>query len=293
MQVVLHLGVHATDSDKLLKTLLRNADDFRSEGVAIPGPGKYRKLMSEMLNALNGAPPAPDARDVLIDTILDEDPQNVDRLILCHEHLFSVPKIAFKGGVMYRKAEERLTTLAQVFAEDELEIFLAIRNPATLLPAIYENTPHDSFGAFLDGFDPLSLRWTDFATRLVNTLPGHHITLWCDEDSPLIWGELVRELAGVDYSRKIIGAFSRLAEIMSKEGMKRFRGYLAEHPDMTEIQKRRVMVAFLDKYALEDEIEKELDLPGWTEDYVDALTDQYEEDLFDLARMPGVTLIAP
>lgn len=62
---------------------------------------------------------------------------------------------------------------------------------------------------------------------------------------------------------------------------------------MTEMQKRRVMVAFLDKFAIEDEIEEELDLPGWTDELVDELTDTYEEDCFSLSRIPGVTVIAP
>lgn len=293
MQVVLHTGLHATDSDKLLKTLLRNADDFRASGVAIPGPGKYRKLISQMLNGLGDAAPAPGAREVFLDTVLDEDPGNVDRLILSHEHLFSVPKIALQGGLPYRKAEQRLVALSRLFDGDEVEIFMAIRNPASWLPAVFHATPHDELEAFLDGAEPLGLRWSYLVKRIATALPGVPLTLWCDEDSPLIWGQIVREMAGIQYTRKIKGSFSRLSEIMSKEGMKRFRAYLAEHDALTEMQKRRVMVAFLDKYAIEEAIEEELDLPGWTDQKVQTLTEIYEEDLYEIARLPGVTLISP
>ena len=79
---------------------------------------------------------------------------------------------------------------------------------------------------------------------------------------------------------------------MSKEGMQRFAAYLKSHPDMTEIQKRRVISAFLDKFALE-EIEEELDLAGWTEDLMDDMTDVYDEDMLEVQRIPGITLIAP
>ena len=79
---------------------------------------------------------------------------------------------------------------------------------------------------------------------------------------------------------------------MSKEGMQRFAAYLKSHPDMTEIQKRRVISAFLDKFALE-EIEEELDLAGWTEDLMDDMMDVYDEDMLEVQRIPGVTLIAP
>lgn len=75
--------------------------------------------------------------------------------------------------------------------------------------------------------------------------------------------------------------------------MQRFAAYLKSHPDMTEIQKRRVISAFLDKFALEEEIEEELDLAGWTKDLMDDMTDVYDEDMLEVQRIPGITLIAP
>ncbi|MCK0149195.1 hypothetical protein MWU54_04115 [Marivita sp. S6314] len=293
MQVVLHTGVHATDSDRLFKTLLRNRDGVRPLGTAIPGPGKYRRLISEMLNALGGGAPSPGARDVLLDSILDEDSGNVDRLILSHENLFSVPKIAFQGGVVYRKAEQRLQTCRALFSGDAVEVFIAIRNPATLLPALLNATPHEDMAHLLNGMDPLDLRWSGLIARIKDAVPDVPVTVWCDEDSPLIWGEVVREIVGVTPTHPLIGAYSRLADIMTKEGMTRFRAYLADRPDLTEVQIRRVMVAFLDKYADAAKVEHELDVPGWDDTMVQDLTDEYEDDVFDIGRMPGVTLITP
>lgn len=293
MQVVLHTGLHETDSDRLFKTLLRNRDGLRPEGIAIPGPGKYRRLISEMLNALGDLPPAPETRDVFLDSVLDADTGHVDRLILSHENLFSVPKIAFQGGVVYRKAEQRLRTLRDVFAGDVFEVFIALRNPATFLPALLAATPHETIAHLMNGLDPAQLRWSDLIARITGALPGVPVTVWSDEDSPLIWGELVRDMVGVPPTHPIIGAYSRMADIMSQEGMTRFRAYIAEKPDLTEIQIRRVMVAFLDKYADAEKVEHELDLPGWDAALIADLTEQYEEDMFDIGRMPGVTLITP
>ena len=94
-------------------------------------------------------------------------------------------------------------------------------------------------------------------------------------------------------TRKISGAFDLFAQIIDKEGMKRFRAFLAENPGINERQKRRVMAAFLDKYAMDEEIEQDVDLPGWDAAYIDMLTEIYEDDLETIARMPGVTLITP
>ena len=74
--------------------------------------------------------------------------------------------------------------------------------------------------------------------------------------------------------------------------MRRLRAYLSSHPPKNEIQRRRVLAAFLDKYALEDAIEEDLDVPGWTPELVEQMTRDYEEDLSEIAELPGVTFIA-
>jgi hypothetical protein len=103
----------------------------------------------------------------------------------------------------------------------------------------------------------------------------------------------VREIAGLAANDPFEGAYDLLSEIMSPDGMARFESYLKSHPDMTEMQTRRVITAFLDKFAIEDMVEEEVDLPGWTDTLIENLTDQYEEDIFKISRIPGVTLLSP
>ena len=293
MQVILHAGVHCTDEDRILKCLLRNAEAWRHEGVAIPGPSKYRRLLGDAINKLKAATPSEETREVLLDAILQEDPGKIDRLVLSNDSFFSVPKLMFQGGRVYMRAEPRLQTLSRIFAADEVELFLGLRNPATFLPAAFKATPHEDFSAFMGGVDPMHFRWSALIRRLRDDMPELPITLWCNEDTPLIWGEVIRELAGIELTRKISGAFDLFSQIISREGMKRFRAFLAENPNINEMQKRRVMSAFLDKFALEEEIEEELDLEGWDEAYVDMLTELYEDDIDTITRMPGVTVITP
>lgn len=293
MQVILHAGAHCTDEDRLLKCLLRNAEAWRHEGVAIPGPSKYRKLLNEALNKLGGEPPDPETRDVLLDAILQEDPGQISRLVLSNDNFFSVPKLMMQGGYVYRRAEARLRGLRDVFAGDEVELFMGLRDPASFLPAVFAATPHEDFSSFMAGVDPMHFRWSDLIRRIRADLPEMPVTLWCNEDTPFLWGQIIREMAGIALSRKITGAFDLYATVISREGMQRFRGFLKENPTITEKQKRRVMMAFLDKYALEEEMEQELDLPGWDGPYVDMLTELYEEDLEVIAGMEGVRLLTP
>ncbi|MBO9467033.1 hypothetical protein J7443_17445 [Tropicibacter sp. R15_0] len=293
MQVILHAGLPCTDDDRILKCLLRNADDWRHEGVSIPGPSKYRKFLLEAVNSLNRSGTSDDTREIVLDAILDDEHTQVDRLLLSSNTFFSVPKLMFSGGLAFRKAETRLRILQQIFDRDEVELFLGLRDPATFLPAVYAITPHTDFHEFMAGVDPMHLRWSDMIRRLRDHLPDMPITVWCNEDTPLIWGQVIREMAGIEMTRKITGAFDIFSQIINPEGMKRFRAFLKENPNINEMQKRRVMAAFLDKYALEDEIEEELDLPGWDAAYVDMLTELYDDDMYTLASMPGVNVISP
>ena len=59
------------------------------------------------------------------------------------------------------------------------------------------------------------------------------------------------------------------------------------------MQRRRILGAFLDRYALEAEIEEELDLPGWTPAMIDKITQSYEDDMAEIVTIPGVKLLTP
>lgn len=291
MEIVLHAGVHSTDDDRLVKCLLRNKDRFVESGIAVPGPSRYRRLIRDAMQALSRGALAQDGREVLLDSILEQD--GAQRVLLSNENFFCVPKLALSDSRFYPKAELRLSEFRTLFAGDTVTLCLGIRNPATFLPALFAQSPTDDFLQFLDGADPMQLRWSELVARLREAHPDIEIIVWCNEDTPLIWGQIVREMAGLEPTARITGAFDLLHEIMNREGMQRFRAYLHAHPVMTERQKRRVIAAFLDKFAVEDAIEEELDLPGWDEAYVDGITEAYEEDLFAIERIPGVQVIAP
>lgn len=291
MQVVLHAGAHCTDEDRILKCLLKNRAEFAGIGSIVPPPGRYRRLLRQTVQALEKSDPAPDARELIIETILEGD--SADRLLLSEKNLFCLSKFAVRGATFYHRADARIAEFKRLFDGDQIELFFSIRNPASFLPALYKKTGVDDLMELLRGIDPRELYWSELISRLRAAHPDVPITLWCNEDSPLIWAQIIREMAGLNPGTKIKGGFDLLSEIMTKEGMQRFRAYLAKHPVMTEIQKRRVMIAFLDKFARPDAIEEELDVPGWTEELVESLTEAYDEDVFEISRMPGVTLITP
>ena len=293
MKIALFAGVHGTDQDALTKTLLRNADMLAERGTAVPAPGTYRDLLTAMLDKLAGRAPAVGARDVVLDAILSDSADDPDRLVLCCDAVLGPLRQMFSGGQVYPAAMTRLASLRALFEGERVELFLALSNPATLLPDLAARSGAPNVGALLAGMPPEALRWPDLLDRLQRALPGVPITVWCTEDTPFIWGEALRAVAGLPSGARIAGAFDVLAQVMEPEGMRRFRAYLGQHPDVSEAQKYRIMAAFLDKYAMDEALETAVDAPGWDAAYVDRLTATYESDLDVIAELPGVRFIAP
>jgi hypothetical protein len=291
MHIVFHAGVHATDEDRLIKCCLKNTQAFAARGVAVPGPSRYRRLIRDAVQALAEGDPTPEARAVLLDAILEG--EMPDRMILSNDSFFGVPKLAVGKGVFYPGAEVKLARLRALFPPDRIELNLALRNPATFLSTVFALAPDIDLAASLDGTDPRALRWSELLARITAAVPDVQVTVWCNEDTPLLWADLIRSMAGLEANTKIIGGFDLLSEIMSPPGMQRFRAYLKTHPKLTEGQKRRVIAAFLDKYARDDAMEEVVDLPGWTAPLIHEMTALYEADLAAIQRLPGVKLITP
>lgn len=291
MKVVIHAGAHETDEDRLLNCLISNRSLLTETGTVVPSPSSYRKLMRELLHAAEKNDVRPDARDIFLKEVVGS--QTPDRLVLSNYWLFGTPKMSIAGGNLYKAAEWRLQVLHRVFQPDEIEWFMAIRNPATFLPAIVNTSTGNDILNRVNALDPATLRWSDLFQRIRNIIPDMPITVWCNEDTPLIWAELVREMAGLDPLAGFEGEFSLAEEIMVPAGVERFREFMAAHPDLTENQKRRVVVTFLDKFADQAAIEEEVDIPGWTEELIEHLSKLYDDDLVEIQKIPKVSVIAP
>jgi hypothetical protein len=80
---------------------------------------------------------------------------------------------------------------------------------------------------------------------------------------------------------------------MSGEGLSRLQSYLESHPPASVMQWRKIVSAFLDKFALPERIDMQIEMPGWTADMVSDLTEAYEEDVARIAQMGEVTFLAP
>lgn len=289
MKIVYHIGAHCTDDEQLVKSLQKNPQVFEAEGVAVPPPQAYRSLLAEATLKLEDRPATLETQDILLERILEgADP---DRLVMSFENFLGGAQRALEGGLLYPLAGEKTRNLYNLFPDHEIEYFLAIRNPATFVPAFLTKYPDLGTDKIMSNLNLEGLVWSDVLKDIRETNPDCPITVWCNEDTPLIWPELMHEITGIEMRVPFKGGLDIIAQIMEREGVKRLRAYMAENQPVNEIQRRRILTAFLDKYAIEDEVEDTIDLPGWTDEIVEFLTASYEDDMLEIARIPGVTLI--
>ena len=285
-----HLGVHATDESLLVRSLMKNGDDLNQRKIIVPRPRRYRNLIAATTSKHRGDPMPEEEQKELFDAILMGYP--AERVILSHDNFLCMPKAIFDGQSLYSKASFRSTWLRYLFPENPCEFFLAIRNPATFLPAVLSAKGMPDYETFVNGTGPRTMRWSGVIEAIQENNPGCPITVWCNEDTPLIWPTILREISDADPDIALDGEHDVLRSIMTKDGFERMQTYLATHKPPNEIQRRRVFAAFLDKFAIDDELEEDVDLPGWTPDFVEEITAIYDDDVYEIERMSGVNFIA-
>lgn len=288
MRIAIHLGVHCTDEGALLRCLMKNRDTLAGQGIILPEAERYPILLREAANALQTPPEDADtALDLLIEA---DDPEGI---VLSFESLMAFPRWSLGKGQFYPGGTERTQGLVQMFPGCEVTFFLGLRNPATYLPALFTRQKVKDYEDFMAGSDPVLLRWSDLLGRIRATTPEAGITVWCDEDTPMIWPQVLAEVSGHAPETVLEGLHDRLAQIMQPAGHQRLVAYLAENPPLSEAHRRKIVAAFLDKFALPEAMEMEIDLPGWTDETVAATTAAYAADLQQIAAMDGVTFLTP
>lgn len=243
-----------------------------------------------MILELEGDEPSIVDQEGLLSSIIRN--QQIDRLIMSDSRFLGVPAWMLYGGEFYKNAAKNTARIRDLFPDNPCEFHLGISNPANFIPAVFNGQTEKTYEQFIDGTDLATIRWSDVISSIQKENPECPITVWCNEDTPIIWPTILREIAGLDPQTRLQGELDVIREIMSQDGIDLLVKYLDERPDLTEIQRRRIRGIFLEKFFLDEAVEEEIDLPGWTEDTVDALTEIYDDDIERIERLPGVNFIS-
>lgn len=292
MDIAIHLGAHCTDDDLLLKTLARNADALAAEGVVVPSAGRVRPAIRKAMQARGGSL-MPGGGQTLVDELLDgvADPDGTRRMVLSYEGFLGTYAKVLAGTTLYADAGRRAETLRGLFPGHSVAFFIAIRNPATFVPALFEASSVETFEAFIAGQDLSRMTWSTPLAAIRDACPEVPLTVWCNEDLPLLWPEILRETADVE--TPLDGEDAILRDVMTATGFHRLETYLRDNPAPDLSTHRKVMTAFLGKYADEAKIDQEIALPGWSEAMIAGLSALYEADLERIRARDDIAFIQP
>ncbi|SFS04920.1 hypothetical protein [Yoonia litorea] len=291
MQIAYHIGANCTDEERLLKSILKNTGALLAQQTVVPGPSKYRRLIRETIQTLDGRPPKAGTRDILIDAIVDED--DVSRLVLSNDNFIAIPKRIFDHGIFYPQVESKVRGMARLFPEDEITFFIGIRHPASFLQEVARRAEIARLRDFLGLLSPMELRWSDVIGRIRKTAPHARVVTWCNEDTPLIWEDLIRAISGLSDHVEVEGAHDLISRIVTKNGMAALHKEVKTEPQMTRVARHEVLAQILETHAKPDAMDDEMTYPELSEKLVAAMSENYDADIARLDEMEGVTLILP
>lgn len=291
MEIAYHVGVHCTDNDLLLRSMVKNRNRFGNQGVIVPGPGQYREAVREGVAAFMTRDVPAIKSQALLEKVTDG--ADVDRVVMSNANFCALPSRVFAKGELYRLLPTRIETLTRLFPGHEIEIFMAIRNPATFIPAVFATAENITYDAFMGGLYPDEVSWVDLILDIRDAAPQAKLTVWCNEDTPFLWPRLIRALAGIAAEKPIKGGYDLLADILTDEGIQRLAAYIAQRKPKSEEQRQKIIAAFMDRFGRDDAMEVQPNLPGWSDTLISDMTDLYDEDLDQIADIEGVTLLEP
>ncbi|EEX10086.1 conserved hypothetical protein [Ruegeria lacuscaerulensis ITI-1157] len=289
MQVAIHSGAAFTDEGGLLKSLQENGQTLRDHGVALYGPRRYRQAIRAPLQALEaGATPA-----ASIESLRKAFPDGpgLHRTILSSPDFLGEISSAIRDGQFYPSAGQRIAFLDQAFSGHQLELFLGLRNPGSFIPKVLAALPEEERQEILKTTDLSCLSWLSVIEDIRDLAPQVSITVWANEDTPLIWGDIIRNLSALPEETPLKAEFDLLSSLVSPAGQREIRAIAEQDPPRDPATLKDRLAAVFEAHAVHEEIEEELDLPGWSDDIIDAFTVLYSQDLARLRSMPDVRVL--
>lgn len=291
MQVVIHAGAAFTDGGQLLESLLANKVALAQQGIAALTPHDCRQFVKIMSDSLAQGTPVQDAQASLGDVLPDA--PGMERVVLSSEKFFGPRRAALQQGQIYPFGGNRTAYTAQLLPDCQTEIFVGLVNPGSFIPKILMSLHETQRQAILGSTDLSCLSWLSMIEDLHDMAPDVQLTLWANEDTPLIWGDIMRAMAGVPDEFALQEEYALLSSLLTETG----KFQLLEHIRQEKLQdaqaRRDRLAKIFEDHAQPEQIEEELDLPGWSAEIIGAFSELYQQDLATIQTMPNIRFLKP
>lgn len=289
MDIVLHIGVHATDEGRIADWLGRSAPALEAEGVRVVAPATFRPALHEAMQGLRGSPAPRDVEARLLDRLCGGIVP--DRLVLSHEWLAgSVARVVEPRG-LYPAIGPRIVALRNLFPSHRVELALAVRDPAAFLPAILARQADLEADEFYARAAAHPTDWAGVVTALRNHAPDCGFTLWRHEDLPTLWPVVGEALLGPLAEVPVPGIETLIAPALSSDGQAKLKDYLAAAQVADARQGARVGAIFAARFPAPPTDAP--DLSTWPEAARDAAAAAYADLPARIAGLTQVRMLHP
>lgn len=286
-RLVILAGAHKTASSHLQHSLLGSAEALQKIGIAVVGPKTMRRDLIPFSQLLRDGMTAEVVR-AGADGFLAHYGADADTVVLMDENILGGTdrKMLMRRSRLYPWGPRRLARLVELFEGHDIELGLAVRNPATFLPSCWsESLLHgrfDDFETFVQGFDPTGKTWTGLVGRLSEANPGLPMTIWRYEDyntlGPSLFARLLKPKA---------------AEAVRPDPQRRRAGLSQKAAEWFQAQTNRDEATVQDARQRFPKTGPETAFSPWSEEEQAALTQSYRRDMAKLAAHEGVTILSP
>lgn len=291
MEIALHMGAHLTDESQLRGCLRANQEGLAARGVLVPRARSYLNAITETANHVAADQPVSGFDARLLDAV--EAGDDVTRLVMSAPGILARVSEIMNGHALYPAATARIAALRKMLGRHEVSLFFCIRNPATYVPAFLSRAKKSARSAVLEQLRSEELRWSPLIADMRLHWPEASVTVWCDEDTPFLWHQLLQQVAGCEPKGGFQNSYDWFDTVMVEGGAAKLEAYLTAQPPVDETHRQKVIAAFLDKFCDDDKLDVDIAITGWDDARVDVLTQLYENDVDLIGSMEGVRLLQP
>ncbi|KPN63877.1 hypothetical protein SAMN04488527_1204 [Aliiroseovarius crassostreae] len=287
--IAIYIGSPFTNGEQIAWSLRKDPQLFDDEGLLIRRPGTYQKQVKTARNDLLKGELSEEQRSLFLQQVIGD--HQASRIVLSDHSYIGEAAWMLNQGCFFPNAARNTQALRSLFREYELEFFLSIQNPATLIPAAFRSQKKRTLEEFLSGSDLITLRWSTVLIDILDANPETPLTVWCNEETPVIWPNILRAVADLPKEFCFGGELDIIQGALEDAAMTRLQQYLGDRPWLNESQRRGIYRVFLNRFYSEDVVEEEIDIPGWDQELVDEMTDIYMDDLKLINRMREVRFL--
>ena len=287
IQFTIQLGTAFDEGQQLIWSLVKEPW-IEDENIYVHRPRFYRNQLSKLAAQPGGGAAGPDDLQKMFHLDQADPEQDLHFVLNVTEPMQPEPHF-YANGTWFEGLGDRAARLRAVLAPAPVAFMLCLRNPAMLLSDALASTEYSGFEADLP--NPFTLSWANVLRDLRTHVPDVPITVWCAEESPLIWGRVLSAV-GAPPEKLTLEAHIHLAKsLMNAEGSKRLTKYLHQRPELPDELRARVISIFIEKFTPPEKLEADVTIPDWSEDKQLRMDASYAADLEEVATIDGVTFI--